>query len=77
VANGPKSRKTVAYRCAELMGEMRSNARTSDASCAAMRQFQTDLRFDAQGTAHQTPKERTEAEEIAQIRWFFGLGGPR
>jgi hypothetical protein len=50
------------------MKEMRSDARTSDAKCAAMRQFQRNLRFDAQGTAHQMPRERTEAEETAKIR---------
>jgi hypothetical protein len=59
------------------MEEMSSNALTSDARCAAMRQFQTNLRFDAQGTAHQTPEERTEAEETANIRWFFDLGRSR
>jgi hypothetical protein len=42
-----------------------------------MRQFQKSLRFDAQETAYQMPKERTEAEEIAQIRWFFDLGRSR
>jgi hypothetical protein len=50
------------------MKEMSSYALTSGARCAAMRQFQTNLRFDALGTAHQMPKERTEAEETANIR---------
>jgi acyl-CoA synthetase (AMP-forming)/AMP-acid ligase II len=77
VVVAPKSQKTVAYKCAELMKEMSSNALTSDDRCAAMRRFQKDLRFDAQGTAHHMPKERTEAEEIANIRWFLGLGRPR
>jgi hypothetical protein len=58
------------------MKEMRSDARTSDARCVAMRRFQKNLRFDAQETAHQMPKERTEAEEIANIRWF-SLGRSR
>ena len=59
------------------MKKMSSNARTSDASCAAMRQFQENLRFDAQAIPHQMPKERTEAEEIAQIRYFFELDRSR
>jgi hypothetical protein len=67
----------VAYKCAELTKEMRFNARISDASCAAMRQFEKSLRFRAQGTAHQTPKERTESEEAANITWFFDLGRSR
>jgi hypothetical protein len=50
------------------MKKMSSNALTSDAGCVAMRQFQENLRFDAQRTAHQMPKERTEAEETANIR---------
>ena len=66
--------KIVAFKCAEPMKEMSPSAAISEASCAAMRQFQKDLRFDAQGTAHQMPKERTEAEAIANIRWFFALG---
>ena len=70
----PKPQKTVAYKCAELMKEMSLKALTSDDRCAAMRQFQRNLRFDARGGAHKMPKERTEAEETANIRWFLDLG---
>jgi hypothetical protein len=59
------------------MKKMSSNAPSSDASCVAMRQFQENLQFDAQERAHQMPKERTEAEEIAQIRYFFELDRSR
>ena len=47
---------------------MSLDARASEARCAPMRQFQKYLLFDAQGTAHKMPKERTEAEETANIR---------
>jgi hypothetical protein len=59
------------------MKEMSSNAPTSDARCAAMRQFQKNLRFDALGTAHKMSKERNEAEETGNIRWFSALGRSR
>jgi hypothetical protein len=58
----------VAYKCAELMKEMSSNALTSDGGCVPVRQFRNNLRFDAQGTARQMLTGRTEAEEIAYIK---------